>query len=178
MKNRLDLLASCDVNQIPNVIISKQKRDETFKFKDNVLCRDQRNPNRKAWVKAEIDEVLGQRTYLCKIKGEYLIWKRHLKRQGDDSQESDIPPTNNMSSDCNLPDYTLSFPAVSDSEVRVSKSKSEDNNKKRIEEKDVTNADTSDELVLTEQVDQCLDKLVTLSKRHRRVIKPPARLNL
>ena len=45
-----------------------------------VLCRDYRNPNKKAWVEAKIDEVLGDRIYLCKVLNDGLIWKRHVNQ--------------------------------------------------------------------------------------------------
>lgn len=47
---------------------------------DIVLCRDYRNPNKKSWAHAKIDEVLGNRIYLCKLVNEDLIWKRHTDR--------------------------------------------------------------------------------------------------
>lgn len=38
-----------------------------------MLCRDYRNPNKKVWVEASIDEVLGNRTYLCKLLNENIV---------------------------------------------------------------------------------------------------------
>ncbi|XP_060806961.1 uncharacterized protein K02A2.6-like isoform X2 [Amyelois transitella] len=74
LRTRLDLLS------IPNVKAYDKggKRKEAFKEGDIVYCRDYRNPNKKQFVKAMIDEVLGKRTYYCKVLNENLIWKRHL----------------------------------------------------------------------------------------------------
>ncbi|XP_060801401.1 uncharacterized protein K02A2.6-like [Amyelois transitella] len=74
LRTRLDLLS------IPNVKAYDKggKRKEAFKEGDIVYCRDYRNPNKKQLVKAMIDEVLGKRTYYCKVLNENLIWKRHL----------------------------------------------------------------------------------------------------
>ncbi|KAJ8912466.1 hypothetical protein NQ315_014566 [Exocentrus adspersus] len=60
-------------------------RSIKFKEKDIVFARDYRNPNRKDWKKAEIEEVLGDKTFLVKVVGENLIWRRHLDQliQGD-----------------------------------------------------------------------------------------------
>lgn len=43
-----------------------------------VYCRDYKNTNKKQFVNCMVDEVLGQRTYLCRIIEENLVWKRHL----------------------------------------------------------------------------------------------------
>ncbi|KAJ8974197.1 hypothetical protein NQ317_011342, partial [Molorchus minor] len=43
-------------------------------------ARRAENPNKKGWVEAVIDEVLGDRIYFCKLVKEDLVWKRHLNQ--------------------------------------------------------------------------------------------------
>lgn len=74
LRSRLDLLSTKKDKKQCNV----GKRDEKFKEGEYAYCRDYRNPNKKKFVKCVIDEVLGQRTYLCRVLEENLIWKRHL----------------------------------------------------------------------------------------------------
>lgn len=79
LRTRLDLLISKNVNNYKEIERNvKGKREEIFREGDIVYCRDYRNPNKKKFVKCIIDDVLGQRLYLCKVVHENLIWKRHL----------------------------------------------------------------------------------------------------
>lgn len=69
----------------------KRKRTEKFTVGDKVLCTDHRNPNKKTWVKAVIDEVLSDRIYLCKTKTEGAVWKRDIDQiLRDNSEGSDM----------------------------------------------------------------------------------------
>jgi hypothetical protein len=52
---------------------------------EQVWVRDYRGPNKKAWVKATVEEVLGPRTFFVRTEEE-LVWKRHLDQVMKTSQ--------------------------------------------------------------------------------------------
>ena len=87
VRTRLDLLKESNKS---GMIANKGTREEIFKEGDKVLCRDYRNPNKKGWVHCTIDEVLGDRVYMCKLINEDLIWKRHLNQIIVDKSKDDF----------------------------------------------------------------------------------------
>uniref|UniRef100_A0A1Y1K1P5 RNA-directed DNA polymerase n=2 Tax=Photinus pyralis TaxID=7054 RepID=A0A1Y1K1P5_PHOPY len=86
-KNRLDRLLEVKSSSDNKVKDYKGNRQVNFKIEERVWCRDYRNPNKKGWVEAKIEEIINERVYLCRVLGEELIWKRHvdqiLKMKGD-----------------------------------------------------------------------------------------------
>ncbi|XP_045461860.1 uncharacterized protein K02A2.6-like [Harmonia axyridis] len=75
-KTRLDILRSSET------LFKKDKSNEgksvkSFEMGEIVYCRDLRNPNKKSWAKAGIDELIGDSVYFCKLLTENLVWKRH-----------------------------------------------------------------------------------------------------
>ncbi|KAJ8926482.1 hypothetical protein NQ314_021149 [Rhamnusium bicolor] len=93
IRTRLDLLEEKD-KVSRNVINYKGKRDEKFVEGDRVWCRDYRNPNKKGWSECIIDEVLGDRVYLCKLVNEKVIWKRHMNQILRDRSGEEIKDDN------------------------------------------------------------------------------------
>lgn len=75
VRTRLDLLLEKEHSK-PSHEVSKEVKK--LKVGEAVYCRDYRIPNKKTWVRAIIDEVIGDRVYLCKITNEDMVWKRHL----------------------------------------------------------------------------------------------------
>lgn len=58
----------------------RKGREAQFQEDEVVYCRDYRNPNKKQWKECTIEEVLGEQTYLCKVRDEELVWKRHTNQ--------------------------------------------------------------------------------------------------
>ncbi|KAJ8928829.1 hypothetical protein NQ314_018549 [Rhamnusium bicolor] len=87
VKTTLDLLKT-KTNDYRNKLVEnfKGSRDIIFRENESVFARDYRNPNKKGWKKAVIEEVLGERTYFVRVVDEDVVWKRHtdqLIKEGD-----------------------------------------------------------------------------------------------
>ncbi|KAJ8909890.1 hypothetical protein NQ315_008913 [Exocentrus adspersus] len=176
IRTRLDFLTEPkNLSSENNVKNYKGKRDEVFKEGDKVLCRDYRNSNKKKWVEATIDEVLGDRVYLCKTVNDSLIWKMHLnqivKDRGDldinedyacgTQYQNQIPSTllgNSRANDFNTISSNHSSAGSSGSGLV--------DNTNRVSS---TSASVNSNIPVTS---------LNVNERPRRVIKPPDRLNL
>ncbi|KAK4876479.1 hypothetical protein RN001_012901 [Aquatica leii] len=83
-------------NRNINTIINKGGREVSFNKNEEVYVRDYRLPNKKSWIKATIDEVLGARTYWVKLENG-TIWKRHtdqIIKIGDYCKNNDVQDKN------------------------------------------------------------------------------------
>lgn len=82
VRTRLDLL-TVDKNNKEEKMINNFKgmRKTVFEVGDRVLCRDYRNPNKKGWQSAVIEEVLGAKMYLCRLEDkDQIVWRRHVNQ--------------------------------------------------------------------------------------------------
>lgn len=123
LRTRFDLLSKGSDNNSNCNNNNNYRKEEMFKVGDYVYCRDYRNPNKKQFIKCVIDEVLGQRTYLCKLINEGLVWKRHVNQiipslpQAQGEENSECYNENNdvcLNKDFNsLPNDTIVFPVTS-----------------------------------------------------------------
>lgn len=84
------------------------RRNETFGVGDQVMIRDYRDVNHPSWSKAIIDEVLGQREYVCRTEyGKFI--KRHLDQilsfaEIQSPEINDIIKANDVHDRSNVPD--------------------------------------------------------------------------
>ncbi|KAJ8973985.1 hypothetical protein NQ317_017360 [Molorchus minor] len=78
VRTNLDLLKSKTEDYRSKLVENfKGSRNIVFKENESVFARDYRNPNKKGWKKAVIEEVLGERTYFVRVIDENVVWKRH-----------------------------------------------------------------------------------------------------
>lgn len=185
VRTRLDLLK--EPNKSGQLVIRKG-REDVFKIGDEVWCRDYRNPNKKNWVPCIIDEILGEKIYMCKLVKEDLIWKRHLDQilvnkgnldnsklnytvSKDDKTLMEYPEDYNkdmFNDKCITPNVCLDFPKI------VDNSNDSADSSKRVTEVEV---EESEDAV---KQNKSKDSSITLNvnERPKRNIKPPQRLNL
>ncbi|KAJ8914896.1 hypothetical protein NQ315_016048 [Exocentrus adspersus] len=55
-------------------------RSRSFAVGQNIMARDYRKVNVKAWTPAKIIKRIGKSTYLCQIDDTAVIWKRHCNQ--------------------------------------------------------------------------------------------------
>lgn len=93
---------------IKDVILDKQrtivqnfrgKRNDEFKNGQNVFIRDYSNPNKDGWMKAEIKEKIGPRSYNCVILKSNRCIKRHLDQIRGNTDNTLISSSKNVEID-------------------------------------------------------------------------------
>ena len=156
-----------------------------------VLCRDYRNPNKKAWVEAKIDEVLGDRIYLCKILNDDLIWKRHVNQilssnlkaeDGNSSNLGDVPD-NKIYEKMYIPSFVSESPKC---DVDSNSDNLKTNELEvRSEEPDKVTCESDENIklldnkvVLHESVENVKRHSLNINERPKRQVKVPVRLDL
>lgn len=175
LRTRLDLLAYKNVKET----VDKRKREEIFKRGDLVYCRDYRNPNKKQFVKCEIDETLGNRTYFCKVLNEDLMWKRHLDQmygvmpRDGNTTVMEMPKNGNS---CVVENNVIDCPTVETEIEKVVNEPQVDLNKDcNVNEPQVDfNKDCNDNEPQVDLNKNCNTDL----RRSSRTIRAPERLNL
>ncbi|KAJ8914914.1 hypothetical protein NQ315_016068 [Exocentrus adspersus] len=166
-----------EVNKLNSFRGVKKTNPLTFSSKKDVKVREdgQNKTHQEKQVEATIDEVLGDRVYLCKTVNDSLIWKRHLnqivKDRGDldinedyacgTQYQNQIPSTllgNSRANDFNTISSNHSSAGSSGSGLV--------DNTNRVSS---TSASVNSNIPVTS---------LNVNERPRRVIKPPDRLNL
>lgn len=194
IRTRLDLLSSGEYEK--NLKLDKRiqnfkgNREKQLEVGDRVLCRDYRNPNKKSWAEGIIDEVLGDRIYLCKLVNEDLVWKIHLDQslldkgnfyKGKESEEIVGSCLENkalvsdsfskIGQDTVLYEGDIRLPVVLEGNVSNKQILQEKDSEPKLEEEKVLNNKHSNQAE-----NPCPD--ITINVRPKRIIKPPQRLNL
>lgn len=66
----------------------KGKREEQFNLNERVMVRDYTNPNKAAWTRAVVTEIVGKRNYVVKLSSTGRELKRHLDQMIADTTAS------------------------------------------------------------------------------------------
>lgn len=192
IRNRFDLLTEKNSND-KNTKHYQGKREERFREGEVVLCRDYRNPNKKSWIEAKIDEVLGDRIYLCKVLNDNVFWKRHvnqiLRTKFSENElpklkfstlESDSIPNSNNSNlynDDKVPNNAVLETRV-DSTVQTRSAQSEGEESQEqvsVEEEKVC---VDDKNLGSKKNERIKNVQLNVNERPKRHIKIPVRLDL
>lgn len=185
IKTRLDLLRPIENN------VKRQKkgagRDETFVEGEVAYCRDYRNPNKKSWVRCEIDEIVGDRIYLCKLLNENIVWKRHLNQIIKSLPLNYDMENKVVTSSVGIPSnsFSVGHSVINDSilvpepvSVPVFVSLSSDNMNRPSDTSIGETEKESNEIDKSRLSSEESEVKIPVRERPKRQIKPPQRLNL